>query len=272
MGRPLQLKNGVWRVQEGEDFVRLLVPKRMRVLAPCAKDTNWKCNKCVSVHLRPDDDSNMALPTVQWLRVRISDEEWTDFVAALDAANLQGTVPCYPCLIVPCTFPGMLCMPLCDCLPYQYAASKEVQAENALNLVVARYNRHLFMPRQIVVRRQREALVDESGENGLFNFLRLDFARHAPPPLDHDGLVDGLRPGTQKSDLPHLSRDEYLQNYNVIPCGMFCARWRQFVAAPRYFFEGDEPELDADANLVARYAEGNAEFRAAVMPDDMLRA
>ena len=82
---PKQMANGVWRVQEGEGFVRLLVPNRYRLCAPCCMETNTGCcGGRKTVHLYPEGD--LTLPAIQWLRVRISYKEWDAFIYALDAS------------------------------------------------------------------------------------------------------------------------------------------------------------------------------------------
>ena len=189
--KPKQLMpHGVWNIEDGGHFVRLLMPTdKGRKCAPCKKETNLCCGGKSSVHIRATD--TLALPALQWLRVRISSEEWTDFVAALDTANLEGTVAFAPCEVFPCSFPLLPCQCLLCCVPMQYLAGKALATENALNLAVEKYNKYLFMPRGIVARRQRQCHRPDGRE---FKFLRIDLAPMPGGPVVHSMLPYGLQP------------------------------------------------------------------------------
>ena len=271
---PKQLKSGVWRVEQGQredggGFVRLLLPSRGRLFAPCRKESNLCCGGKKAVHLRPQED--LVLPAVQWLRVRVSSEEWSAFIAALDAANLEGTILFYGCVLFPCAFPLLPIQPLCCCLPYQYVAGKAVRRQNALHLAVAKYNRYLFMPRGILLRRQRD-IVEFGGDEIEYNFLRLDFVGQAAA-YGNERLPQGIRPGTMPQDIEDLTRQEWLATPYAFPGASIhplCAL-RLCIPTPHAFYRGNEAEIQ-DAELDARFGMRNAEFAGVIRPDAMLRA
>lgn len=271
-------RHSVGSVEEGDGYVRIVVPTRNRMCAPCALETNSKvCGGKRTVHLTTKDEG-LALPAIPWLRVRVSSREWEEFIANLDMANLQGTINFHPLMIVPCVFPLLPLQPLCCCLPYQYAAGQALKQQNALNLCVAKWNRYVFMPRGIVVRRQFQ-LLEIDKERVARHYLRLDFVQQ-PPPLRHEWLPPGLRPGTMKSDLPELTRKEWLRSGDAFPCAdlpsyvpglsQLCAL-PQLIPTPVTYHGGGEPEI-ADAGLAAAYEQRTAEFSGGLVPDTMLRA
>lgn len=246
--------------EDGSSYVRLIIPSRGRSCAPCCNERNVCCGGKKTVHLRNDRD--FQRPAVPWLRVRISYAEWADFVAALDAANLEGTVKYGACLLCPCTFPGLCFQPLCCCAPYQYALGQEIRGENAINLTIAKYNRYLFLPRNIVVRKQFQ----KDADGNVFNFLRLDFVPYSGP-LDETRLADGLKYGTQHYDLEESSRFERMAH--ILPC----PTWRQcsserLIPTPTLYF-ASEPEIN-DGELAQKFEQRNRELLG-TDPDGMLR-
>eukprot|EP00325_Prymnesiales_sp_UTEX-LB-985_P034517 CAMPEP_0174729656 /NCGR_PEP_ID=MMETSP1094-20130205/54089_1 /TAXON_ID=156173 /ORGANISM="Chrysochromulina brevifilum, Strain UTEX LB 985" /LENGTH=208 /DNA_ID=CAMNT_0015931793 /DNA_START=277 /DNA_END=903 /DNA_ORIENTATION=+ len=194
------------------------------------------------------------MPAMPWLRRRMAEEEWKEFIAAYDAANLVGTIPCHPVLIIPCTFPLLCCQPLCCFLPFQYEAAATLERENAINLVIAKYNRYLFMPRGMLARRQKEThLVD--GDTVDFPFLRIEYHPPGTALARYDRLKQGVRPGSQRTDLQQITRDEFLATSQLWPQADKSSRcaWRSIIGEPRFFFSGDEPEIE-DPFLEELYA------------------
>jgi hypothetical protein len=254
--------------KDGQSFVRLLIPDRGRQCAPCLREHNLCCGGRKSVHLRPVGKGELKLPAVPWLRSRVSHEEWADFIAALDAANLEGTVNFKYCSLFPCTVPLLPVQPLCCCLPYQYELGQQVKRDNALNLAVAKFNRYLFMPRGIVVRRQLEF----DKESTRYNFLRFDFVPNNGP-LDPRELPPGLHPGTQKTDIEDVPLDELLAE--IVPCPQLELFGRSVCATPllipdvAYYFDGNEPEVTDNA-LATKYGQRNYEL-AHMDPEGMMR-
>jgi len=82
---------------------------------------------------------------------RISPEEWGQFVLDLETGLWNNTHPC-ACLLI---IPGFhLTLPLCM-LSYQLLLRANANQLNFLYDVIARYNKHLFNPRGILVRLQK---------------------------------------------------------------------------------------------------------------------
>ena len=260
------LPKGVKVVQDGGKFVRLNVPAKTRECAPCCPESNLCCEgkfipypPSTAIHLRPN--GSLTFPAIQWLRQRISEEEWVEFIGALDRANLEGTVQCRACVYFPCVWPGLIFQPFICCLPFQYVAGRKVASENAMNLAVAKYNKHLFLPRGLLIRRQVEwhkFAPDDDGRTR-YTFLRIDLLPDfgVPPGevIDVRRLPEPLRPGTADSDLKAQSVSALVSEESLVPfVGLFPAcTWRQCVPDTRYYYEGDEPEL-ADEALAARMA------------------
>ena len=268
-----QSKAGVWNIEDGGSFVRLHMPTdKGRLCAPCSKESNLCCGGKKGVHIKPE--GNLILPAIQWLRVRISFEEWAQFVAALDAANLEGTVPLQPLVICPCVVPLLPFQFAWCCIPLQVSAGRSLKRQNALNLAVAKFNKYLFMPRGIVARRQRQFVEPDGAEH---HFLRLDLVQQQVP-LTHAQLPHGLRPGTMHSDLAAQTRNQWLVSSDAYPCaaasqlpivGPLFALPR-LIPTPKVFHAGNEPEL-MDEKLAANFGMRNAEFAGAIRPDAMLR-
>ena len=250
---PAPLPQGMRRVEDGGDHVRLLLPRSGRNCAPCLPESNLCCGG--PVHIRPAEsflfaNSGKATAIHPWLRARISPDSWTDFVEAYDAANLQGAVPCSPCVLCPCVCPLFLCQPIWCCLPFQYVEAKRMQRENALNLAMAKYNRYLFNPRGLMARRQvewRSTEKDGSGDKSPYWFLRFDVF---DSDFDCRDLEDGIRAGTHRYDVPEISREVWLSN---TPFAVDCQYFTCLIPSPRYFYGGDEPEIE-DPLLESRYA------------------
>ena len=263
------------RVTVGDMHLKLHVPDQRRQCAPCVLENNLCCegNFCnpfkrsEMIHLRPT--SSLTYPAITWLRERISEQEWNDFIADLDRANLEGTVKCQPCLLFPCAFPCFPCQPCCCFLPLQYEAGQFLMGENALNLSVARFNRYLFLPRGIVVRRQFEYHKPSKDEGEQrYVFLRFDFVPPGSPITDATRLPVGLQPGAMQNDIRMQSRKQFLQQkWPMSDENAWCA-WSLLVPDPQYFFAGSEPEI-GDTHLVKRYGKRNAEY-AMVAPNQVM--
>lgn len=255
-----KLPKGVKNVEDGGTYVRMIVPSKNRWCAPCLPDSNWClegkiiCNplrKSSAVHHVPE--GNLALPALPWLRRRILEHEWAEFVAAFDVANLEGTMPFAPCVCCPCTFPCLCCQPLCCCLPFQYDTAYRLKGENALNLCIAKYNRYLFNPRGIMVRRQKEVHTVEDSDVCIA-FLRLDYVPPGAPLPRYDRLREGIRPGTQPTDLKPITRLQMLKDglWPLADTSPWFA-WSTIIGEPAFFYGGDEPAIN-DAVLQAHHA------------------
>lgn len=263
---PSSVKN-VQSCDEEEHWIRMRIPDEVgQSCLPCSKDHNLCCGGRYSVHYWHND--NFLRPALPWLRTRISGEEWFTFVRALDEANLIGSLPCAPCLAVPCSFPLLPCQPLWCCIPFQLVEKRKIDRENAFALTIAKFNRYLFMPRGMVARRQCELFKKADGGMDFYYFLRLDFV---PPgdPIGHYMLPPGLAPGTMKFDMQPITFEQWLDRIHW-PCRYpECTR---LIPTPRQFNRGDEPEID-DFGLAERFAERNREIMSgAVQPNTMLRA
>ena len=249
-------------------FLRLYIPNKQRLCAPCSPEHNL-CLEGVlfptpipstfrnreSIHLLPQKDSkaDLTYPAVKWLRERISEREWTEFIGAVDAANLEGTIHCAPCLIVPCAFPLLLCQPCCCWLPNQYAEGRRVVRDAAMNLVVAKFNRYLFIPRGMLVRRQHEYVKAPTGELH-HHFIRIDTIPSGIETISQ--LEHGMQPGTMKTDLRPCDRNEWLsRSDNIWPCWSdfhnWCA-WLSLIPEPRDYMSGTEPDI-IDEEFARRY-------------------
>ena len=284
--------------QHGDgSFVRLLLPEPSRACAPCCLEHNLCCEGvcCAmppfpanrpSIHLLPT--GALTYPALAWLRSRISEQDWTEFIAALDAANLRGTALFASCDLFPCACPCLPLQPCCCWMPYQYMEGKRLEGDAALNLAVAKFNRYLFAPRGMLVRRQQEEYKLEDGERIRLCFLRVDLIPSAqaqkvqqaamayaapvepldidregapsPPPSLYESLPYGLVPGTMRFDIRKHTRKEWIaSSLHRWPC------WDQderffamplLIPEPRYFLDGTEPEVE-DAAMLERYAPVN---------------
>lgn len=289
------------RPEDGAPFLRLAVPVRRRECAPCCLEHNWlkegesfpkpPYQNRPSIHLMPisygegKNAPDLRYPALKWFRARISEQEYAEFWAAMDAANLEGTIPFLAFESFPCTFPTWPCHAFCCCLPAQYAMGRRLAGENALNLAVARFNRHLFLPRGMIIRRQRE-VKEYDGNMVVYDFIRFDLV---PPPqhplaMDRDGTpwravdwhldVHGLRPGTMLTDIPPVARHEWLAHHpDIYPCWQDCNGWcasHRFIGEPKYYYDVADPELE-DSALAAHLSTLNPHDRTADTPKGRLQ-
>jgi len=271
--------------KDSGSFIRLLMPHRQRMCAPCMPEHNMCCEGvCIpqpplhnrpSIHLLPISyrkEGDLRYPAIKWLRMRVSEQEWADFIAAIDAANLQGTIKYASCMTVPCSFPLFPCQACCCWIPLQYAEGQRLVGDSAINLAIAKFNRYLFLPRGMLARRQQEVAMFD-GERIQFNFIRLDLV---PPPqrpltMGRDGsTVDPrhallshldsyeLRPGTMETDIRAVTRTEWLQQSpNIWPCWADSPDWcamPRLIPEPHFYFDGVEPEIE-DRDLAGRYTD-----------------
>ena len=258
---PNKLENGLLRVESSnaEGWLRLMIPRRGRYCAPCLNERNVCCGGKKTVHLRME--SSLSYPTVSWFRARILDDEWHDFVTALDQANLQYTMNFRACMIVPCVMPLYCVQPCCFWYPFQLLERSEILKESALSLVVAKFNRYLFMPRGIVCRRQANTVPTSDGTGSeRFGFLRFDLVPGNGPILHPSQLQIGYLPGTQEHDVLPLSREQWFRDRISLGEGYPCADAHPSCMAfiPRRgvqaFLLGNEREVN-DAVLENRYNE-----------------
>ena len=162
---------------------------------------------------------------------------------------------------------------------------RRLAGENALNLAVARFNRHLFLPRGMIIRRQRE-VKEYDGDMVVYDFIRFDLV---PPPqhplaMDRDGTpwravdwhldVHGLRPGTMLTDIPPVARHEWLAHHpDIYPCWQDCNGWcasHRFIGEPKYYYDVADPELE-DSALAAHLSTLNPHDRTADTPKGRLQ-
>jgi hypothetical protein len=279
---PSRLPKGVKHVVHDGNQIRLIIPDKARMCAPCVPESNLclegSClppplgKKSQHIHLRPE--GNLTFPAVKWLRQRISEREWNDFIGGLDEANLMGTVPFYAALLFPCTFPGLLCQPACCCTPFQFAAGKALEAESCTNLVLARFNRYLFLPRGLIARRQVEIHKTDTSDGAQFAFLVIDVVPEAPLPMALGMLGEGLRPGTHANDANnHPLRHPW--PWQDVPMWTWPSCFRPNGYPSVLYFLEDEPEIE-DTRLMRRYKVRNDMYASSggynVGPDRMVRA
>ena len=267
--RKQELPKRMLRVDSTSTYVRMNYPEQRRQCAPCVMENNMCCEgnfyrPCKSsemIHLKPVD--TLAWPNLMWLRDRVSEKEWADFIAELDAGNLEGTVQYEPLFCVPLAWPCLPCQACCLFLPLQYEAGQFLKGENGINLAIAKFNRYLFLPRGIVARRQIEwwKLKPDAEEKTKLLFLRLDLVVPGLPITDLAQLPHGLRPGDQEKDIQQLTRDEFLLLKWPMPVTLNCPRlaYPSCIGEPAAYYAGNEPELD-DTLLVKRYGKRNAEY------------
>ena len=142
--------------------------------------------------------------------------------------------------------------------------------ENALNLSMARFNRYLFLPRGLVVRRQFEYHKLQKDEGELrFVFLRFDFVPPGSPFADVARLPEALRPGAMENDIKMTTRKQFLhQKWPMSDENPWCA-WPRMIPEPQYFYH-DEPEI-GDTQLVKRYGKSEGFLVKAAHPSTAAR-
>ena len=219
---PNKLVNGLLLKESktAEMWLRLMIPDRGSYCAPCCPERNICCGGKKTVHLQTA--AHLDSPKAAWMPSRILDDEWRDFIGALDDANLQGTLNFSSCLLVPCVMPLYPCQPCMFWYPFQMFERKQMIRESAMNLVIAKFNRYLFMPRGIVCRRQAENVPNQDGKQERFTFLRFDMVPSNGPILHLGQLSIGYYPGSQETDVIPLTKQQWFEERLALSEGYPC--------------------------------------------------